>query len=207
MEQIEPTINASYRFYSRLKGEVEVQLFNDFFIHVKEKPLKKTRQFKLEVATLNPQAEMKMDLSIQWLAAAVIAALGSGFFIFTLFSSNELLTPLLGALIAAALSAGFTALFFYTSERKFIVETRNSLYPLVVLPFHKHQQKEAEAFIEKLQQAIEKNVVSKRYTSDDLFAGELRMLRRLAQKKILSDTLYDQAKAHMMKSHGTASAA
>ena len=206
MEQIEPTINASYRFHSRLKGEVEVQLFNDFYICVKEKPLKKTRQFKLEVATLNPQAEMKVDLAVHWLAASVIAALGSVFFIFTLFSGDALWMSLLGALIAAAMSAGFAALYYYSSERKLIVETRNSLYPLVVLPFNKRQQKEAEAFIEKLQQAIEQNVASKRYSSEDLFAGELRMLRRLANKKVLSDTLYDQAKAYMMKSHGTATA-
>ncbi len=207
MEQIEPTINASYRFKSRLKGEVEVQLFNDFYIYVKEKPLKKTRQFKLEVATLNPQAETKVKLAVHWLVASIIAALGSGFFIFTLFSANEPWTPLLGALIAAVMSAGFATLFFYTSEHKLIVETRNSLYPLIVLPFHKQQKKEAEAFIETLQQAIEKNVASKRYSSEDLFAGELRMLRRLANNKVLSDSLYAEAKAYMMKSHGSTKAA
>ena len=207
MELIEPTINASYRFHSRLKGEVEVQLFNDFYICVKEKPLKKARQFKLEVATLNPQAETKVDLPVHWIAASVIAALGSGFFIFTLFTGNELWMSLLGALIAAAISAGFATLYFYTSERKLIVETRNSLYPLVVLPFHKSQQKEAEAFLASLQQAIEKNVAAKHYSREDLFAGELRMLRRLANKKVLSDTLYAQAKAYMMKSHGSATAA
>ena len=207
MELLEPTINASYRFHSRLKGEVEVQLFNDFYIYVKEKPLKKTRHFRLEVATLNPKAEMKVDLAIHWLAASMIAALGSGFFLFTLFTGNALWMSLLGAVIAAGISAGFAALYFYTSQRKLIVETRNSLYPLVVLPFHKAQQKEAEAFIATLQQAIEKNVANKRYSSEDLFAGELRMLRRLANNKVLSDTLYAQAKAYMMKSHGSATAA
>lgn len=207
MEQLEPTINASYRFYSRLKGEVQLQLFNDFYLSVKERPLKNTRHFKMEIATLNPQAVKKEELAVHWLAAALIAALGSGFFLYTLFSGTELLMPLIGSLIAAGVSAAFTALFFYSSERKWVMETRNALYPLVVIPYHKSQQQEVLAFIESLQQAIERNVVSKRYNSEDLFVGELRMLRRLTNKKILSDTIYDQAKAHMMKSHGSATAA
>jgi hypothetical protein len=208
MEQNEPSINAHYRFQSRLKGEVEVELFNDFYICVKEKPLKRTRQFKLEIATLNPSAVKKVDLAFHWLAAAVIAALGSALFLYMLVTgTGEMIMPLLGAFIAAAISAAFVALFFYSSERKWVLETRNALYPLVTIPFHKHQQKEAEQFIETLQQAIEKNVNRKGYSSEDLFAGELRMLRRLAKNKILSEELYDQAKAHMMKSHGNATAA
>jgi hypothetical protein len=207
MEKTEPTINAHYRFHSRLKGEVELQIFNDFYLCVKERPLKKTRQFRMEIATLNPQAKKKDDLAIHWIAAAVIAGLGSVFFIYNLFTGSELLMPLLGILISAAISAAFTALFFYHSERKWVVETRNALCPLVVLPYHKSQQAEVEAFIKTLQQAIENNVTSKRYNSEDLFAGELRMLRRMAKNKVLSDTLYDQAKAYMMKSHGTATTA
>lgn len=207
MENTEATVNASYHFQSRLKGEVDIEIFNDFYICLKERPLKKTRQFKMEVATLNPQAKKKEDLAVHWIVAAAIAAIGSCFFIYTLFTGNELWMSLLGALIAASISAVFTILYFYTSERKWVVETRNSLYPLVVVPYHKKQQKEAQAFIETLQQAIEKNVESKRYNSEDLFAGELRMLRRLTNNKILSGTLYDQAKAHMMRSHGTATAA
>lgn len=208
MEQVEPTtINSSYRFHSRLKGEVEVELFNDFYIRVLERPLKRSREFKLEVATLNPLAQKKEELALHWLAAAVVSALGSAFFLYTMFSGGEPLTSLVGMLIAAAFSAAFTALFFYRSERKWVVETRNALYPLVVIPYHKGQQKEVQAFIESLQLAIERNVLKKRYSSADLFAGELRMLRRLAKNKVLSDTLYEQAKAHMMKSHGTATAA
>lgn len=207
MENSEPTINASFHFQSRLKGEVQVDLFNDYYICVKERPLKRTRQFRMELATLNPEAIRKEDLAYHWIVAAVIAGAGSAYFLYGLFSGGALLMSLLGSLISAGISGAFVALYFYTSERKWILETRNALYPLVVLPYNKRQSKEAQAFIETLQQAIEKNVSSKRYSSDDLFAGELRMLRRLAKDKILSETIYDQAKAHMMKSHGSASAA
>lgn len=207
MEQIEPTINNRFRFRSRLKGEVEVELFNDFFLCVRERPLKRTRQFKLEVATLNPLAQKQEELAIHWLAAAVVAGIGSAIFLYTLITGGELLMSLLGTLIAAGLSAAFTALFFYSSERKWVVETRNALYPLVVIPYHKGQEKEAQSFIEALQLAIERNVLKKRYSNEDLFVGELRMLRRMAKNRVLSEAIYEQAKSHMMKSHGNATAA
>lgn len=207
MEHTEPTINASYRFRSRLKGEVELQIFNDFYLCVKERPLKGKRQFKMEIATLNPLAVKSEELAVHWLAAAIIAGLGGCFFIYSLLTGSEPLMALLGVVIAAGISAAFTALYFYNSERKWIVETRNALYPLVTIPYHKRQEKEVWTFIESLQQAIERNVTSKRYNSEDLFVGELRMLRRLAKNKVLSETLYDQAKAYMMKCHGSATAA
>lgn len=202
MENPEPTINARYRFHSRLKGEVELQIFNDFYLCVKERPLQGARQFKMEIATLNPLAIKSEELAVHWLAAALIAGLGGCFFIYSLFSGSEPLMSLLGMVIAAGISATFTALYFYHSKRKWIVETRNALYPLVSVPYHKHQEKEVWAFIESLQQAIERNVTSKRYNSEELFVGELRMLRRLAKNRVLSETLYDQAKAYMMKNHG-----
>lgn len=201
------TINARYRFFSRLKGEVELEIFNDFYLTVKQRQVHKRHQFRIELAPLNPQAVKKEELALHWLAAALIAALGSAFFLYTLFSASEPWMSLLGALITAAFSAAFTALFLYHSERHWVLTTRNALYPLLTIPYHRHQQGEAALFIEALQQAIERNVASKRYNGEALFVGELRMLRRLANQKVLSDTLYNQAKAHMMKSHGNATAA
>lgn len=201
------TINARYRFFSRLKGEVELEIFNDFYLTVKQRQVNKRHQFRIELAPLNPQAVKKEALALHWLAAALIAALGSAFFLYTLFSGSEPWMSLLGALIAAAFSAAFTVLFLYHSERHWVLTTRNALYPLLTIPYHRHQEREAQGFVEALQQTIERNVASKRYNGEALFVGELRMLRRLANQKVLSDTLYNQAKAHMMKSHGNATAA
>lgn len=208
MEQTdEPIINARYHFQSRFKGEMSVEIFNDFYINVTERPLKRIRQFKLEVATLNPQAQNRRKLAKHWLIAALLSGAVSALCFASLFSDDPMQIALPGALGGAAICAAFIALFVVGSERKWVVETRNALYPLVVIPYTSGSKKEAKAFIETLQQAIERNVQSKRYSSEDLFAGEMRMLRRLAKNRVLSENLYEQAKANMMKGHGTATAA
>lgn len=206
MDNEAPRINASYHFQSRLRGELEIELFNDFYLCVREKPLKRTRQFKIELATLKPEASKKVDLAVHWLVAAVLSALASAYFIYSLSSDGDLMMSLLGAAVTAAVAILSLYLFSAATERKWILETRNALYPLIVIPFNKQKKKEAKTFVETLQHAIEKNVRAKHYTTDDLFAGELRMLRRLAKNKVLSEKLYDKAKSTMMKGHGTTTA-
>ncbi len=196
-------VNASYRFQSRRKGVVEIELFNGYYLCLKERILNNRRKFKIEVATLNPQARKKFSFSYHWLALAIISAAVAGYLATAtgpMFSPYEI--PL-----AATISAAFLFLFVYTAERSWVVETRNSLYPLVVIPYNSKQQKEAKGFINELQEAIEKNVAEKGYRNTDLFAGEMRMLRRLANNGVLSDKLYNKAKSHMMKNHGAADSA
>lgn len=207
MDNEEPTINASYRYQSRIRGELEIELFNDFYLCVKEKPLKRTKQFKMELATLNPEASRKVDLAVHWLASALVFAVVSAYFFYSLSAGGDTMTSLLIGAVTAAIAILSLYLFSAASERKWVLETRNALYPLVVIPYNKRQRKEAKAFVETLQQAIEKNVRTKRYSTEDLFAGEMRMLRRLSKNKVLSEKLYDKAKASMMKTHGTANAA
>lgn len=206
MSENDTQVNASYHFTSRLKGTATFEQFNDYYLSVTERKLKRTRQFKIELATLNPEAKKTEKIAWHWLAAAIITALGGGLLIY-LSGADDILMALLGLAITALITALFSTLFFYHTQRQWVIETRSALYPLVVLPYHKHQQKEAAAFIKSLQQAIETNVSRKRYSSEDLFAGELRMLRRLSKNKVLSDALYEQAKSHMMKVHGNATAA
>lgn len=206
MDEKQHKTNAHYRFHSRLKGEVELELFNDFYLSVKERQLNRLRQYRLEIAPLDETPTRREELAVQWLAAAAISGTVGLLSLYSLFSANEIGMPLLGTFIFAGLSAAFTALYFYQSERKWVVVTRNARYPLVEIPYSKQQRQEAQAFVDTLQQAIEKNLRDKGYSNEALFAGELRMLRRLAKKNVLSETLYGRAKAYMMERHGQESA-
>lgn len=202
MAEDERNINASYHFKSRLKGMVTVELFNNSYLNVEEKPLKSSRQFQLETVLLDSKAKKVEHLQLQWLVAAVIAALSGGFFIYALLTGEAALMSLLGLCITLALSALFVALYFYTSERKWILQTRHAHFPLLEIPYTKRQQAEAEQFIETIKQTITSRLEKKGYSSDDLFAGELRMLRRFREGGILDPTHYEQAKAYMMQRHG-----
>ncbi len=195
------TVNASYHFQSKRKGVVEIELFDNYYLSFVERVLNSRRKFKMEVATLDPKAHKKYVFSFHWLALALITAALAAFLATAsepLFSPYEL--PL-----AAGISGAFLFLFIYTAEQSWVLQTRSSHYPLIVVPFNTKQQKEAKAFISTLKDAIEGNVADKGYTDTDLFAGEMRMLRRLSSKRVLSDKLYNKAKSRMMKNHGVAS--
>ena len=57
-------------------------------------------------------------------------------------------------------------------------------------------------FVELLSSAIETNIAEKGYDNEQLFAGEMRMLRRLAKNSILSSSNYDRAKKQMLEKNG-----
>lgn len=207
---MEMNTNASYQFSDRVKGETKLELFNDHYLRVLSCRMKQKRDFKLEVATLNPEAKKIEDMAWHWLVASVLAFGAAIYFVYYLIASADaqdvitLLGSTAGLLLA---SAGFALAFWISSERKWVFETRAAQYPLVTIPFRKNNRKEAGEFAELLQQAISATTDKKGYSRDDLFAGEMRMLRRLAKSGVISDSLYDSAKKHMLgKSQQMASA-
>jgi len=163
--------------------------------------MKKQRDFKMEVATLDPEVQKIERLAWHWLVAAVLM-LGTAvyllYYLFTSSDTNNTLAVLggVGGLMLISVASAFA--FVLTSERKWVFQTRAARYPLVSIPFHKGNREEAAAFTQQLQQAIIATTNKKGYSNDDLFAGEMRMLRRLAKAGVISDSIYDSAKKHML---------
>lgn len=196
---------ASYTFTHRLKGETKLELFDQYYLQINEKKLKRPREFKLELAILNPEPRHVQDNAFHWLAAACIVGLSGIYFLYLLFSAPDYdnLWTLLAAIAAAALLTGiFISLFVFTSEHKWVLETRAALYPLVEIPYRRKDREQAQAFAQKLRDGIEKNIAAKGYNNEVLFAGEMRMLRRLAKHHILSLDTYNRAKKHMLENNG-----
>lgn len=207
---MEVRTDASYRFSDRLKGESRLELFNDHYLSVDSRRLKKRRQYKLEVATLNPEAECIEDIAWHWLAAGLLTLGVGGYFLYGVISgavTAELTTVLSAAIVLPLVTAGFALAFLLGSERKWVFRTRAAKYPLVVVPYHKAESESAAAFVEQLKRAIEATTDKKGYSRDDLFAGEMRMLRRLSKSGIISDDIYDSAKKHMLGSNTQAAVA
>lgn len=193
--------DARYRFSDRLKGESRLELFNTHYLSAYTRRMKKRREFKIEVATLDPEAQKIEDLAWHWLVAGTLSLAAAIYLVYYLLTSsgpNNTLVLLGGVGILILLSAGFAVAFWLGSERKWVFRTRAAQYPLVTIPFHKSNRKEASDFVERLQQAILTTSDKKGYSKDDLFAGEMRMLRRLAKSGVISDTIYDSAKKHML---------
>ncbi len=195
-----------YTYHHRYKGDINLSLFDKYYLHVKEKKLKKTREFKMELATLDPEAIHVKGGAHHWLGAALIAGIADAYLIYDAMISagNEGFDPFTVLLListATLFTTLFAVLYLSSLQRKWVLETRASRYPLIEIPYQRQDKESANAFVEQLKLAILRNVQDKEYTKDALFAGEMRMLRRLAKKKILSDESYNKAKQQMLASH------
>lgn len=192
----------SYLFTSRFKVETRLELFDKYYLAVSEKRQRGTRDFKVELAILNPEVRHVKEYGIHWLGAAGIASLAALYFLNVFLSApnDNTLYILLGAGTGAALLAVlFIALFVLSIKRKWVLETRIALHPLIEIPYHKRDRKRSEQFVTLLQGAIEQNITEKGYNNEHLFAGEIRMLRRLAKNRILTSNSYDRAKKQMLQ--------
>jgi hypothetical protein len=193
--------DARYNFSDRYKGEYQLELFNEHYLRVYTKRLKKAREFKMEVATLNPEAEKINHFPWKWLAASIVSFALVIYLIYFMFSAaegNTLWYALGGAAAMLLLSAGFGFAFWIGREQKWVFYTIAAQYPLVVIPYNKETAKQAQLFAERLSQAIRINNDKKGYSPDDLSAGEMRMLRRLAKSGVISDDKYDSAKKQIL---------
>jgi len=196
--------NAKYRFSNRFQGEHRFELFNDHYLSVRSKLGLRPSEFKLEIATLRPEAIQIERPAWSWLLTSLFMLAAGGFLAFTIFATPEAVDPLVagGAIAVLLLLAGYCgAVFLRKSERLWIFETRASHYPLINIPYDRTRRGEAAAFAKRLEQAIRETTEQKGYNKDDLFAGEMRMLRRLAKSGVLSDDMYDTAKKNMLGDH------
>jgi len=195
--------NTNYNFSDRLKGDVSLSVFDKYYLQVKEKKLNKRRDFKLELAMLSPEPVHVNNSAIHWLAAALLSVLVAGYLALLVITGSgaNLLYQLVTIGVASVLAVVFFFLFRKGQEHKWIFKTRSSLYPLVEIPYLKKDSAAASQFVKMLQATIDVNVRSKGYNSETLFAGEMRMLRRMVKHKVLSDKAYDKIKTNMLKSH------
>lgn len=192
----------SYLFTSRLKAETRLELFDKYYLAVSQKGHRGKRDFKLELATLNPEVRHVKEYGVHWLGAAGIASLAALYFLNAFLgapNSNAMHVTLGAGIGGALLTALFIALFALSIKRKLVLETRTALHPLIEIPYHKRDKKRAEQFVTLLQGAIEQNITEKGYNNEHLFAGEMRMLRRLAKNRILTSNNYDRAKKQMLQ--------
>lgn len=195
--------NTNYNFSDRLKGDVSLSVFDKYYLQVQEKKLNRKRDFKLELAMLSPEPVHVNNNALHWLAAGVLSLLGAGYLTSLVITStgDSLLYRLIAIGVAVTLAVVFLVLFRKGQEHKWIFKTRSSLYPLVEIPYLVKDRDAARQFVKMMQATIDVNVSNRGYSNETLFAGEMRMLRRLVKHKVLSEKAYGKIKNNMLKSH------
>ncbi len=203
------TSNAKYRFSNRFQGKHRFELFNDHYLSVRSKQGLSETKFRLEIATLIPEGKRVERPAWFWLATTLLLLGVSGFLGFTLIVNPETIDLRIAAgaiAVLLLLSAYCFAVFRRKSEQLWVFETRSARYPLINIPYDRKCSDEATLFVVQLEKAIKRTTEQKHYNQDDLFAGEMRMLRRLTESGILSSDIYDTAKKNMLGEHQMAAA-
>lgn len=194
---------AHYRYNDRYQGKHTLELFNGHYLSVESRRFKRRIKFRMELATLEPEPQKVVRYPWHWLAATLLSLAAAGALLYLIISGSPLIglwSGLGSTVLLLLLGAGFVAAFRYGSERKWVFRTRAACFPLLNIPFDKAHSEEASDFVSRIQQAIEHNTDKKSYSNDDLFAGEMRMLRRLSRTGVISDATYDAAKKQMLGS-------
>ncbi len=196
------TTDAEFTLEDSLKREsLSVEIFNGHYLNYQRRRFRRTISYSVDLATLSPEVGWEEDICWHWvLASAIMFVPGIGFLIRLLGELNVRTFAELGLAVFVFLLLGSLALlmFYIKSHRKFVIRTRYAEFPLIEIQYLRHRDGERlKAFVELLQARIRATVAERGLSEGELKAGEVRMLRRMARKQVISDYYYESAKSHI----------
>jgi len=191
-------VNINYSQVDRFKRERLFEVFNKHFLRISSKSNKQHQEYTVDLIALSPEGKRVTFIAWEWLGLAVLFLLASASSVYYMASHFDLehglyLVPVM--VVCLLLSGASIYRLLYTLERKYVFGTNYAAYPLVEILIDKPDKKEFDAFIEALRDRICEVANTNKIPKDSLQAGEMKMLRRLSEKNILSFDAYEVAKA------------
>ena len=196
--------DASFEFRQEdvLRRERRFELFDEHFVRVTQTRKKQDVDYTIDLLALAPGSERTIHFNWKWLLGACLALAVCAAATYALFrhpSAQRVLyiAPLLLIGLAAALGAFYQ--FFATSQRCQVFASRYAGVPLIEVLVNRPDAARFKAFIQDLEIRIELIGQRSHLSENDLKAGEMRMLRRLAGRGVIADKAYDHAKALILQ--------
>lgn len=184
-----------------LRRERRFELFKERYIRVHLARKRQDVDYTIDLLALAPGSERRLRLKWTWLVGAALALAVCAVATFLLFRHPSAqhalyLAPVLFLALAAAFGMAYQ--FFATSQRCLVFTSRYAGVPLLELLVNRPDAQRFKAFVQDLEIRID--LVGQRalLSDNELMAGEMRMLRRLASKGIIADRTYDHAKALLL---------
>lgn len=172
----------------------------DRIISVSMKGIKKGSAYSIDCLALNPRSKTKLSISRGWL----IAALGMGVMVIL---ANTLL-PSLGpqlqpvsfpvALGSTILGIIFTGLCIMSSHIEKVYYSARSNFPLIKLILRNPDKASYKKFVDQLDMLIENSSEQLNLSDAQRNAGELRMMRRLMEDRIIDARQYETIKSSLL---------
>ena len=198
-------VDLNYSQVDRLKRERLFEAFNSHYLRISSKSSKLQQEYTVDLIALSPEGKRVTYIAWKWLGLAVLfllAAGGSAYYLAGHFDMDHALALLPVTIVSLLLSAASAYKLFCTSERKYVFYTNYAGHPVVEILIDKPDRKGFDAFIEALRERISQIAISHHISKDGLQAGEMKMLRRLSEKNILTSGEYEKAKAKIFGNTG-----
>jgi hypothetical protein len=198
-------LNVTHRYDYKLGPieQVAIEVLNDRYGRVATRRWHASRNYAIELATLDPEPTQSTHFAWRWLYATGAMLLGLvGFIAYLKYGSGEISTLISagGVVILLALTALFFYLFLILSKRTIVFQARFSGVALVEIPIPVSDRKKGQAFSKVIGHLAQKNLRRvEHYSQNDLRAGELRMLRRLSEEGAIASASYDKAKMLLLR--------
>lgn len=195
MAQLEITHRYDYSIGPLEK--VQLEILNDRYARISTRRWHTKRDYAIELAVLDPEPQREVHIAYRWLAAIALSLIAT--FIFLDYILSHLTTlPLgvsLGGTLGLILLTGLFVLLFITqSSRRLLFFARYSQLPLVEIPLPWGSESRAKSFAAEITRhtVVRRNRLDR--TDQEMCAGELRMLRRLHEEKVIDEGSYAKAR-------------
>ncbi len=198
-------VNINYSQIDRFKRERLFEAFDKHYLRIIKKSSKRQQEYTVDLIALSPEGKRVTFIAWKWLGLAVLfllAFVSSGYYLTGHFDLDHALYVLPVTIVSLLLSGASVYRLFCTSERKYVFYTSFGGHPLVEILINKPDKKGFDAFIEALRERICQIALSHKIPKDSLQAGEMKMLRRLTEKSILTSDEYEKAKVKIFANKG-----
>lgn len=196
----------TFKQYDKFGLGVRVKLVDGRQLQVLNKSSRIEQAYSIDILSLKDKSKKAFSIAWKWLLACI------GFFLLMLvllkfspefFNSNKNLY--LSAILVVGMLSGFMCFFQFwkRSSVKQIFYSRNAHVPLITLSIGKPSRKSFHSFIDTVEERIKKFRDHMDIAEDKQLTGEIKMLRRLSEKGIISKKVYERAKARLFKGFKT----
>lgn len=180
--------------------DTQIKLVDGRELQVISKDKKNKTAFSVDILSLQDKSKKVFFIAWKWLIASLS-------FLLVMLLLLKFLPPYLGSnknlYLGLILLIGIVGTIFcfikfwkFTSQKQ-IFYSRNAHVPIVILCAGKPSKKKFSAFIDSLEQRIEKFRSHMNLDEEKQLTGEMKMLRRLSDDGIISKKEYEDAKTKL----------
>lgn len=179
---------------------VYIKLVDGRELQISNKGKKEEQNYSVDILSLKDKSKKTLSIAWKWLIVSIIFLLVTFLLLKVLpdyLSANK--NIYLGIILLVGIMGSLFSLikFWKKTFVKQIFYSRNAHVPIITLCAGKPDKKTIGSFIDLIESRIEKFRSHMDIAEDKQLTGEMKMLRRLSDKGVITKKVYEKAKAKL----------